>query len=71
MKHYVWQSSYEAAMFETQSAFIEIRIAEAENALFDRLEDELHGRCSLDANERQAIHDARKLLAVLRRGYAA
>ena len=69
MSSYVWQPIYEAAMFETRVSAMEIRIAQAENALLDRLEDDIHGRCVLDSTERQAIENARKFLASLRLVY--
>jgi len=71
MNQYVWQPLYEAAMFETKSHVVEVRIVEAENALLDRLEDDLHGRCVLDSRERQAINNARRFLITLRLAYAA
>jgi hypothetical protein len=71
VNQYLWQPTYEAAMLETETTLIKLRITEAENALIDRLEDDIHGRCVLDLNERQAIDNARRLLAVLRRTYAA
>lgn len=71
MTQFVWQRVYEAAIIETNPTLIGFRIADAENAILDRLEDEIHGRCALDSKERQAIENARKLLGTLRHAYAA
>ena len=71
MAKFTWQPLYEAAMFETESSIILSRASAAENAILDRLEDEAHGRCVLDSNERQAIENARKFLGTLRQAYAA
>ena len=71
MNHYVWQERYEAAMLETKAALIQLRIVEAENALLDRIEDEVYGRCILDKEEREAIERARQFLGALRVAYAA
>lgn len=68
---YLWQASYDAAMSETKLVFVESRVAEAENALLDRLDDEIHGRCVLGTEERHAIENARKFLWVLRLSRAA
>ena len=57
-------------MLETETKLIKLCIAEAENALIARLEDDVQGRCVLDLKERQAIDNARRLLAVLRHASA-
>jgi hypothetical protein len=41
VKRFIWQTCYEAAVFETNPTLIESRIASAEKAILDRLEDEL------------------------------
>jgi hypothetical protein len=46
------------------------RIAAAENAIHDRLEDSLHGRHPLDSSERNAIHVALSHLRHLKKKIA-
>lgn len=58
MREYSWQKRYASALREVTPGLMEERIAAAENAIHDRLEDSLHGRHRLDSAERKAIHVA-------------
>jgi len=68
---YPWQASYAAALIDVRPDRIKKRIAVAENAINDRLEDALHGRQLLGSSERSAIMLALDHLRSLKREIAA
>jgi hypothetical protein len=68
---YSWQPSYAAALVDVRPDRVRKRIAAAENAINDRLEDALHGRELLDSRERSAIMIALDHLRSLKRDIAA
>jgi len=70
MKEYRWQRQYADALREVTPTKMEERIAAAENAIHDRLEDSLHGRHPLDSTERKAIHVALSHLRHLKKTIA-
>jgi hypothetical protein len=71
MKEYRWQRQYADALREVATNKMEERIAAAENAIHDRLEDSLHGRHPLDSTERKAIHVALSHLRHLKKTIAS
>jgi len=68
---YPWQASYAAALVDVRPDRVKKRIAVAENAINDRLEDSLHGRQVLDSSERSAIMQALSHLRSLKQDIAA
>jgi hypothetical protein len=68
---YSWQPSYAAALVDVRPDRVKKRIAAAQNAINDRLEDALHGRQLLDSTERSAIMIALDHLRSLKREIAA
>ena len=70
-RQYSWQPSYAAALVDVRPDRVKKRIAVAENAINDRLEDSLHGRQVLDSSERSAIMQALSHLRSLKQEIAA
>ena len=70
-RQYSWQASYAAALVDVRPDRVKKRIAAAENAINDRLEDVLHGRQTLDSSERSAIMQALNHLRSLKQDLAA
>ena len=70
MTQYLWQRRYENVLREVTPSKMKERIAAAENAIHDRLEDSLHGRHPLDSSERNAIHVALSHLRHLKKKIA-
>jgi hypothetical protein len=66
-----WQSLYNDAVAELDQVQLLQKIGAAQRAIGDRLEDALHGRNPIDADERQAIEDARYNLHFLKKHPAA
>jgi hypothetical protein len=66
-----WQSLYNDAVVELDRIKLMERIAATQRAIGDRLEDALQGRNPINANERQAIEDARYNLHFLKKHPAA
>jgi hypothetical protein len=66
-----WQSLYNDAVVELDRIKLLERIAAAQRAIGDRLEDALQGRNPIEANERQLIEDARYNLYFLKKHPAA
>jgi hypothetical protein len=66
-----WQSLYNDAVVELDRIKLLERIAAAQRAIGNRLEDALQGRNPIDADERQAIEDARHNLYFLKKHPAA
>lgn len=81
MTEYPWQAQYFAAMQVLDSAFHSSAnliegdtcecISAAENEIYDRLEDSLHGRQHLDSAEWRAINEALQSLRRRRHDLAA
>lgn len=61
-----WRPPYEAALREADDNKLNQCIAEAIRAIYDRLEDALHGRQPLDNEERRAIQAASQTLRSLK-----
>jgi hypothetical protein len=66
-----WQSLDNDAVVELDRIKLMERIAATQRAIGDRLEDALQGRNPINANERQAIEDARYNLHFLKKHPAA
>jgi hypothetical protein len=66
-----WESLYDDAIAELDPIILLDKIAVAERAIGDRLEDALHGRNPIDAPEQQLIEDARHNLYFLKKHPAA
>jgi hypothetical protein len=66
-----WESFYNDAVAELDPTKLLERIAAAQRAIGDRLEDALQGRNPIDAIEQQLIEDARYNLHFLKKHPAA
>lgn len=66
-----WQSLYNDAVAELDRIKLLPKIEAAQKAIGDRLEGALHGRNPINANEQQAIKDARYNLHYLKKHPAA
>ena len=66
-----WQSLYNDAVAELDPPLLLQKIEAAQKAIGDRLEDALHGRNPINADELQLIEDARHNLHFLKKHPAA
>jgi hypothetical protein len=66
-----WQSLYNDAVVELDRIKLLQKIEAAQQAIVERLNDALHGRNLIDADEEQAIEDARYNLHFLKKHPAA
>ena len=66
-----WQTLYNDAVVELDPIRLLDKIAAAEKAIGDRVNDSLHRRNPIDATEQQAIEDARHNLFFLKKHPAA
>jgi hypothetical protein len=66
-----WQSLYNDAVAELDPPLLLQKIEAAQKAIGDRLEDALHGRNPINANELQLIEEARHNLHFLKKHPAA
>jgi hypothetical protein len=66
-----WKAFYQDALLELDPEKMPQKIDAAQNAIADRVEDGLHGRCPIGPAERQRIADARHYLSYLKEHPAA
>ena len=66
-----WQKLYYDAVVELDPVQLLQKIEAAQRAIGDRLNDALHGKYPIDANEQQAIEDAQHNLYFLKKHPAA